>query len=111
MFRKIGLAVVVLVAGVATPTFAQVVVSCPFNPASGDNSSRGFYVTNYPASTLATVTLEMIPFAPGAVTDTSDGRARRTPPSGPTRSLARACTSNWWPGVADQLGMSSPPLG
>jgi len=75
MFRKIGLAVVVLVAGVATPTFAQVVVSCPFNPASGDNSSRGFYVTNYPASTLATVTLEMIPFAPGAVTDTLTARS------------------------------------
>ena len=51
MFRKIGLVMAVLITGVATHASAQVVVACPFNPSSGDNSGRGFYVTNYPAST------------------------------------------------------------
>ncbi len=73
VYRRV--AILAVFAGlVAAQVSAQVVVNCPFNPGSGDNSSRGFYVTNYPASTLGTVTLDMTPFGAGAASDTLTAR-------------------------------------
>ena len=40
---------------------AATIISCPMDPAGGgDQVDRGFYVTNYPGSTLGTVTLQFI---------------------------------------------------
>ena len=37
---------------------ATIIVSCPFSSSAGDDLTRGFYVTSYPGSNLATVHLE-----------------------------------------------------
>lgn len=73
MLRYASISLIALAAAFAVPATAQV-VSCPFTGATGDNSTRGFYVTNYPASTLGTVTLQMTPFSPGPATDTLTAR-------------------------------------
>src|SRR5215475_15102738 len=65
---KLGLRLaIVLGALVATPLQAQV-VSCPPNGSGGDLVDRGFYVQNYGASTLGSVTLQYIAFTAGEYT-------------------------------------------
>jgi hypothetical protein len=55
--RNAALAIASLIA--ATLAQAATIVSCPMDPAGGgDQVDRGFYVTNYPGSTLSTVTLQ-----------------------------------------------------
>jgi Ca2+-binding RTX toxin-like protein len=48
--------IVALMVGPSTAS-AQTVVSCPFAGSSGDQVSRGFYVTNYPGTNIDKVTL------------------------------------------------------
>ena len=47
---------------------ATVIVSCPFSSSAGDDLTRGFYVTSYPGSNLATVHLEYSSSTPGTYT-------------------------------------------
>jgi len=59
---------IVLVALIATPLHAAVVVSCPASGSGGDLTSRGFYVTGYGAGTLGMVTLQYGTSTPGTYT-------------------------------------------
>jgi hypothetical protein len=60
----------VVATGLAVECLAQTLVSCPFRGFGGDSSGQGFYVKNYPGSTLNQVTLHYIPSARGIVTET-----------------------------------------
>lgn len=62
MKTKILVGITVLVAGMLSQAaMAATLYSCPLDGAGGDQVPRGFYVTNYPGSTLDTVTLTYYP--------------------------------------------------
>ena len=59
---------------VALQARAQTIVSCPLN-GGGDQITRGFYIQNYPGSTLGTVQLTYYPNGAGAYTVSLTARA------------------------------------
>jgi hypothetical protein len=59
MHRVFAFVVASFIATISLSAHAQVGASCPIDPSSnGDDQTRGFYVTNYQATTLNTVTEE-----------------------------------------------------
>jgi IPTL-CTERM motif len=88
-------ALIVLVALVATPLHAAVVVSCPANGSGGDLTDRGFYVQNYGAGTLGTVTLQYIAGTAGTYTVslTANAGAYNGPVIGTATASAAVATS------------------
>jgi hypothetical protein len=89
-----------MVRGVAAPPPSSVIVSCPFGSPGGDDLTRGFYVTSYPGSNLATVHVQYSASPSG--TYTISMTARRGAFNGPIIGSTQTVTVNL-PSISSEL--------